>query len=142
MTHSSFVISLLFFCVRYLVQGKLKSGQAASLLSSIDNGTLGRGSIAGDEYLHNMNEARLNDAGLATWVETCFCDPPLAEERPYWETYFELISVRDAHSRRTCRHENGTGPWACCHCDCTKKLEARLATQGGSFLQKLHTQDR
>lgn len=140
--HSSFVVSLLSFCMRYLVQGKLKSGQAASLLRSIDNGTLGRGSIAGDEYLHNMNEARLSDAGVATWVETCFCDPPLAEERPYWEAYFELISVRDAHARRTCRHENGTEPWACCHCDCTKKLEARLATQGGSFLQKLRTQDR
>jgi hypothetical protein len=140
--HSSFVISLLSFCMRYLVQGELKSGQAASLLRSIDNGTLGRGSIAGDEYLHNMNEARLNDAGLATWVETCFCDPPLAGERPNWEAYFELMSVRDAHSRRTCRHENGTEPWACCHCDCTKKLEARLVTQGGSFLQKLRTQDR
>ncbi len=128
--------------MRYLVKAKLKSSRAASLLRSIDNGTLGRGSIAGDEYLHNMNEARLNDAGVATWVETCFCDPPLAEERPYWEEYFELISVRDAHSRRTCRHENGTEPWACCDCNCTKKLEARLVTHGESFRENLRTQDR
>src|SRR5205814_7361107 len=24
-----------------------------------------------------------------------------------WEEYFELLSVKDAHSRRNCRHENG-----------------------------------
>ena len=51
--------------------------------------------------------------------------------------YFELLSVKDAHSRRTCRHENGSEPWACCDCDCTKKLEERLATQGNSFLKEL-----
>src|ERR1043166_8219259 len=95
------------------------------LLESVDKGTLGRGSIAGDEYIYNMNEARV-DAGVATWVETCFCDPPLAEERPYWAEYFQLVSVKDAHSRRNCRHENGTEPWACCECDCTSKLEEKL----------------
>jgi hypothetical protein len=86
-----------------------------------------------------MEKARVNDQGVATWVETCFCDPPLAEERPYWQEYFQLVSVKDAHSRRTCRHENRTEPWACCDCDCTKKLEERLATQGESFLQTLRT---
>ena len=123
--------------MRYLVKAKLKPGKTKLLLQSIDDGTLGKGSIAGDEYIHNMNEARLNGDGAATWVETCFCDPPLAEERPYWEQYFELISIKDAHSRRNCRHENGTEPWACCDCDCTKKLEERLRGQGDSFLARL-----
>ncbi|MFZ1220372.1 MAG: hypothetical protein WAO00_13840, partial [Chthoniobacterales bacterium] len=59
------------------------------------------------------------------------------EERPYWEKYFELLSVKDAHSRRNCRHENGTEGWACCDCDCTAKLEERLAGQGDSFLARL-----
>src|SRR5207302_3235023 len=77
----------------------------------------------------------VNDQGVATWVETCFCDPPLAEERPYWQEYFQLLSVKDAHSRRTCRHENRTEPWACCDCDCTKKLKEWLATRGASFLE-------
>jgi hypothetical protein len=123
--------------VRYLVKAKLKSGKSQSLLRSIDDGTLGQGSIAGDEYLHNMREARVDNSGTATWIETCFCDPPLEEERPYWEEYFDLLKVTDAHSRRNCRHENGTEAWACCECDCTKKLEARLRRQGGSFLQTL-----
>ena len=128
---------MLSFSVRYLVKAKLRSGTSESLLRKIDNGTLGQGSIAGDEYLHNMREARVNESGVATWVETCFCDPPLEEERPYWEEFFDLLKVSDAHSRRNCRHENGTEPWACCDCDCTKKLEAKLQTQGHSFLETL-----
>ena len=124
--------------MRYLVKAKLKSGKSKSLLRWINDGTLGRGSIAGDEYSYNVNEARLNGDGAATWVETCFCDPPLAEERPYWEEYFDLVSVKDAHSRRNCRHENGTEPWACCDCDCTKKLEEKLRGQGRSFLEGMH----
>ena len=123
--------------MRYLVKAKLKLAQSKRLLQSIDNGTLGRGSIAGDEYLHNMNEARVNQEGVATWIECCFCDPPLAEERPYWEEYFDLLKVTDAHSRRDCRHENGTEAWACCDCDCTAKLEKKLQAQGESFLADL-----
>jgi hypothetical protein len=123
--------------VRYLVKARVKPGQARSLIQAVDNGTLGKGSIAGEEYIYNMSEARVNPEGTATWVETCFCDPPLAEERPYWEEYFELLSVKDAHSRRNCRHENRTEPWACCDCDCTVKLEEKLRSQGESFLARL-----
>ena len=123
--------------MRYLVKARLKAGCDAALLRAIDDETLGHGSIAGDEYLHNMKQARLNENDVASWVECCFCDPPLDEERPYWEEYFELLSVTDAHSRRNCRHENGSEPWACCECDCTAKLEARLGNQGISFLSQL-----
>ena len=125
--------------MRYLVRAKARPERAGSLLRAVDDKSLGRGSIAGDEYIHNMNEARVNANGVTSWVETCFCDPPLAEERPYWERYFELLSIKDAHSRRNCRHENGTEPWACCECDCTKRLEAKLAAEGKSFLQVLRS---
>jgi hypothetical protein len=128
---------MLHSIVRYLVKAKVKPGKSKSLLRSIADGTLGKGSIAGDEYIYNMKDARVNSEGVATWVETCFCDPPLAEERPYWEEYFSLVRVQDAHSRRNCRHENGTEPWACCNCDCTQKLEEKLRGQGESFLETL-----
>ena len=98
---------------------------------------LGKGSIAGDEYLYDMQQARAGKDGIAHWVETCFCATPLAEEGPYWEEYFDLLSVKDAHNRKNCRHENGTEPWACSDCDCTKRLEARLQQQGKSFLKEL-----
>src|SRR6266480_7973006 len=129
-----FVINLV---MRYVVKARMKSNREQSLLIAIITGTLGRGSIAGDEYLHNMKEARVNRDGVATWVETCFCDPPLSEERAYWEEYFDLLSVKDAHLRHNCRHENGTEPWACRNCDCTQKLEEKLRTHGMSFLNTL-----
>jgi hypothetical protein len=127
--------------VRYLVKAKLRPGKAEPLLNAIAGETLGKGSIAGDEYIYDMGQARVNEQGVAIWVETCFCDPPLAEERPYWEEYFQLLSVKDAHSRRNCRHENGTEHWACCDCDCMQKLEERLRTQGEPFLDRLRAQD-
>jgi hypothetical protein len=127
--------------MRYLVKARVKPKREEPLLNAIGDKTLGKGSIAGDEYVYNMEQARVNKEGVATWVETCFCDPPLAEERPYWEEYFELLSVKDAHSRRNCRHENGTEPWACCDCDCTQKLEEKLRGQNESFLGQLREQN-
>jgi hypothetical protein len=123
--------------MRYLVKARLKVGHEKSLLKAIADGSLGRGSIAGDEYTHDLQHARLGDDGVAHWVETCFCATPLAEERPYWEQFFELLSVKDAHNRKNCRHENGTEPWACGNCDCTKRLEERLERQGKPFLTSL-----
>lgn len=123
--------------MRYLVKARLKKGKATTLLSAIESGTLGQGSAAGDEYQHNMEQARLAKDGVAHWVETCFCATPLEEERPYWEEYFDLLKIQDAHSRKNCRHENGTEPWACCGCDCTRRLEERLRKSGESFLDSL-----
>jgi hypothetical protein len=128
--------------MRYLVKARVKAGREKSLAEAIANGTLGKGSIAGDEYIADMEQARLDQKGIAHWVEVCFCDPPLDEERPYWEEYFDLLSIRDAHARRNCRHENGTQSWACCDCDCTRRLEEKLAKVGESFLQNLQTKTR
>jgi len=123
--------------MRYLVKARVKAGREKALLNAIHDGSLGRGSIAGDEYVYDMQQARIGPDGVAHWVETCFCDKPLAEECYYWEKYFELLSVKDAHSRKKCRHENGTERWACSDCDCTKDLEERLKKTGQSFLETL-----
>jgi hypothetical protein len=137
--HLSF--TMISFAVRYLVKAKVKTGRESQLLQAIDGKTLGRGSVAGDEYLYDMEQARIDDNGVATWVETCFCARPLEEERPYWEQYFHLLQVKDAHSRRNCRHENGTERWACCDCDCTARLEERLASKGEPFLATLRSEN-
>ena len=106
-------------------------------MQTIDAETLGRGSVAGDEYLRNMREARVAEDGTARWVEVRYCPTPLAEERPYWEEFFDLVKVKDAHSRHKCRDENGTEPWACSDCDCTARLEERLQLKGCPFVQHL-----
>jgi hypothetical protein len=123
--------------VRYLVRARVKPGREADLLRAIERGTLGAGSVAGDEYLRNMEAARLCDDGTARWVEVCFCAEPLQEERPYWEEFFELERVQDAHSRKHCRDETGEEPWACGDCDCTAKLEQQMAAWGRPFLEVL-----
>ena len=115
----------------------MKPGQERALLEAIRKETLGRGSVAGDEYLRNMREARLVADGTARWVEVCYCPTPLQEERPYWEQYFELTRVQDAHDRRQCRDHNGSEPWACENCDCTERLERKLADSGEKFLDSL-----
>jgi hypothetical protein len=111
----------------------VKDGRAEALARAIDDETLGSGSIAGDEYLRNMSEARQLDDGRVQWVEVCFCATPLQEERSYWEEYFDLMRVQDAHARARCRDLNGEAPWACVDCDCSARLEARLATKGKPF---------
>ena len=125
--------------MRYLVTARVKQGKEAELFRAIESGTLGAGSVAGDEYLRNMTDARLLTDGRVQWVEVCFCAEPLAEERPFWEEFFELVRVQDAHARSRCRDESGTEPWACCECDCTVKLEAKLAQRGEAFLEVLRT---
>ena len=119
--------------MRYLVTARVKQGRSATLARAIDEGTLGAGSVAEGEYLRNMADARQLDDGRVQWVEVCYCATPLAEEREYWEEYFTLEKVQDAHTRSRCRDLNGTEPWACVDCDCSARLEARLATKGRAF---------
>ena len=68
--------------MRYLVTARVKPGRRPGLDRAIQDGTLGAGSIAGDEYQYDMEQARQLPDGSVKWVETCFCATPLAEERP------------------------------------------------------------
>ena len=119
--------------MRYLVTARVRPGRAAALDQAIVDGSLGRGSVAGDEYRRNMDNARQLEDGRVQWVEVCYCATPLAEEREYWEPYFTLEKIQDAHARSRCRDLNGAEPWACSDCDCTARLDARLASKGRPF---------
>ena len=81
---------------------------------------------------------RLRD-GSVKWVEVCYCATPLEEERPYWEEYFDLVKVQDAHARIALQGSQRRRAWACSDCDCTDKLEARLTTWGPLFLDTSDT---
>lgn len=126
--------------MRYLVKACVKPEQAEALRQAIARRTLGRGSVADGEYLRNMSEARVLADGTVYWVEVCYCSIPLEEERPYWEAYFDLLAVKNAHNRNQCNDLNGTEPWACSDCDCTVRLEQTLSTWGEPFLQTLTSQ--
>jgi len=115
----------------------VKSGCEQKLLNAIEDGTLGQGSVAEGEYLRNMRQARLCQDDTTRWVEVCYCPTPLQEEREYWEQYFDLTLVQDAHDRGRCRDQNGTEPWACGDCDCTERLERKLEATGKPLLDSL-----
>ncbi|HTW32742.1 MAG TPA: hypothetical protein VMD76_13765 [Candidatus Sulfotelmatobacter sp.] len=123
--------------MRYLVRARVKPERQGELLDAIERGALGQGSVAEGEYLRNMSEARLFPDQTARWVEICYCPTPLLEERPYWEEYFDLTRVQEAHDRRKCRDANGTESWACSGCDCTVRLEEKLKCSGTPFLDSL-----
>ncbi len=123
--------------MRYLVTARVLPGREDALARSVEDETLGAGSIAGSEYLRNMADARVQADGRIQWVEVCYCPTPLAEERPYWEEYFTLEKVQDAHARRHCRDLSGEKPWSCGDCDCSARLEQRLASRGEPFLPTL-----
>ena len=123
--------------MRYLVTARVKPGMESRLAEAIEHETLGAGSIAGGEYVRNMECARLLRDGTIKWVEVCFCPTPLQEERLYWEEYFDLLKVQDAHARSRCRDLDDSEPWACTDCDCTARLEARLESWGVSFRARL-----
>src|ERR1700685_4331203 len=123
--------------MRYLVRARVKPGCEQRLLRAIEDGTLGKGSVAEGEYLRNMRQARLCSDETTRWVEVCYCPTPLQEEREYWEQFFELTRVQDAHDRRKCRDQNGSEPWACGDCDCTERLEQKLEASGKPFLESL-----
>src|SRR6185295_19874457 len=122
--------------MRYLVRARVRPGRHEALLEAVERKRLGRGSVAEGEYLRNMRAARVAQDGTIKWVEVCYCATPLDEERPYWERYFELTRVQDAHGL-PCRDRDGSEPWACERCDCTERLERKLADKGEAFVEHL-----
>jgi hypothetical protein len=44
--------------MRYLVTARVRAGRERALADAIEDRTLGAGSVAGGEYLHNMETAR------------------------------------------------------------------------------------
>src|ERR1700730_10824967 len=126
--------------MRYLVRARVKAGREADLLEAIERGRLGEGSVAEGEYLRNMKDERLCEGQTTRWVEGCYFPSTLREERPYWQELVDLTKVQHADDRRRCKDENGTEPWACSSCDCTERLEQRLAETGESCLNVLRRQ--
>ncbi len=55
--------------MRYLVTARPKRERRSDLLDAIDDGSLGRGSVAEGEYVCDMGEARELEDGRVKWVE-------------------------------------------------------------------------
>ena len=120
--------------MKYLVKANLKPSVKSELLAKIEQGSLGLGSVAFGEYVKNMRSARLLDDGTVCWIEVCFCAAPLAEEMPYWQEFFDNISVQNAQDPKYCLDSNGDDERACLQCSCTQELEEQMSGWGRPFL--------
>ena len=45
--------------------------------------------------------------------------------------------MQDAHARSRCQDLSGEEPGACCECDCSARLKARLAGEGRPLLDAI-----
>jgi hypothetical protein len=54
--------------MRYLVKARVKPGKEKALLDAINQGTLGAGSVAGDEYLLTAPAPRAWSSGSSAWT--------------------------------------------------------------------------
>lgn len=68
--------------MRYLVTARVKPGHEDALREAIEGRTLGKGSVAGDEYLRNMSNARWYSDGRVKWVEICSVENSTASMVP------------------------------------------------------------
>jgi hypothetical protein len=74
----------------YPVKVLVKPGHEEALLQAIAEGTTGQGSIAGDEYVCGLQQARGGDG--ARWPGNGFT-----------RKYFDLLSVEDTHNHQGCQ---------------------------------------
>jgi hypothetical protein len=119
---------------KYLVKANLKASAKPDLIQEMKNESLGSGSVALGEYVKNMKHARVLDDGTVCWIEICFCPTPLNEEIPYWEKYFENISIENAQHPKHCQDSNGEMRRACFECSCTEDLEEEMLGWGKPFI--------
>ena len=109
----------------------MRPERRADLLRALEDGTFGRGFPYGD-LGEVLCEGRVDASGTIRWVEVCYCREyygvAMHEELPYLEAYLTDIEVADARNPIRCE-----GYPACNDCDCTAKLEERLAEKGKSF---------
>jgi hypothetical protein len=106
--------------MRYLVRARVRPGGERTLLQAIEDRTLGKGSVAGGEYLRNMQDARLCPDGAARWVEVCYGPTPLqapptaANAETMRTTWCGWPSVRRRHiengRKRGSRPQGPSGP--------------------------------
>lgn len=74
----------------YLVRARPRS-ELVCLKRQLDNGTIERLRPFGSELTRCLRYARLDEDGWAWWEATCYCSPPLKQERSVLDVYFSEI---------------------------------------------------
>ena len=83
-------------------------------------------------------KARIGVDGVCTWVEVCFCPAPLQEEKPYWEDYFDLVRIQDAHARTRVAATPWSQPWITWPVPRTKAKGSSRSTELSNLLPSVN----
>ena len=80
----------------YLVQAKLIDERLQDLRRRLDSGEIRSMRPFGRALQYGLDNARLQENGIAIWEEEDYCVPPLAQERAaILDAYFTDLSVQD-----------------------------------------------
>ena len=80
----------------YLVQAKPIDERLQDLRRRLDSGEIRSMRPFGRALQYGLDNARLQENGIAIWEEEDYCVPPLAQERAaILDTYFMDLSVQD-----------------------------------------------
>lgn len=77
----------------YLVRAKPPEN-LDELRALLDSGEIEEMEPFGRELQHVLENARVDDEGWATWEETCYCSPPLKQEREVLDRYFSGLTTQ------------------------------------------------
>ena len=106
--------------MRYLVTARVKAGRRAALDRAIDDGTLGRGSVAGGEVPpQHGRRTRATRTGACSGSRSATARRRSPKSASTGSRISISTKVQDAHARSRCRDLNGTEPWSCGDCDCS-----------------------
>jgi len=80
----------------YLVQAKPIDERLQDLRRRLDSGEIRSMRPFGRALQYGLDNARLQENGIAIWEEEDYCVPPLAQERAaILDTYFTDLNVQD-----------------------------------------------
>jgi hypothetical protein len=78
----------------YLVQAKPVDDLLSELRQRLDSGEISMMRPFGRALQYSLDNARMQDNGVAIWEEEDYCVPPLAQERAaILDTYFSDLKV-------------------------------------------------
>lgn len=85
----------------YLVQAKPVDELLSELRQRLDSGEISVMRPFGRALQYSLDNARVQENGIAVWEEEDYCVPPLAQERAaILDTYFKELSVERVDQKK------------------------------------------
>ena len=82
--------------MHYIVRARLVPESSVDLLRKLADGSIESQKPDGKEIVASMQRAVIDEAGVVSWSEVCYCDTPLRHEREtVYDHYFTHIETEE-----------------------------------------------